>query len=433
MQRSHIFLLCFLTAIAVSTPARSEPALLASRFTLQVASFPTRQAAEALVSRLTRDGVSPIWGSINIPGRGVWFRVYLGEFETVHQARAEGESLVARRIIKEFLVKSTNEIAQLGRARRLAGKSEYAERYTARPARSAFRSKEVPALTSGSKAVSLPVNTRVIASFAPFVDTPPVPRPDPVNLAFRIVAGEESGRKRGGLWLSGDIDEALARLRWIVGEENAKLLEVEADGRLRLNAALLKDLVKAEAVDADAETLLLADYISSNEGLLLIVQMAEGPHRYLLHTGSKAPTFGQEICINGSINLDNNFDSRINPYRRGNLKLSQERPPAGFDAMVAINPEARWFNLRSKRVVPVGHITFHELAEAHAKVALGLDYLSHGVRPGAHNVALDREVALKSQRPESDIVLTAGSNRVLKSKQEIRQLFSDLSEIDGRQ
>ena len=104
---------------------------------------------------------------------------------------------------------------------------------------------------------------------------------------------------------------------------------------------------------------------------------------------------------------------------------NQERPPEGFDSMVAINPAARWFNLRANQIVPVGHITFHELAEAYAKVALGLDYLGQGIRPGAHNVAMDREKILYLQRPGSGIVLTSGSNRVLKTDQEIRQLYAE--------
>jgi hypothetical protein len=95
--------------------------------------------------------------------------------------------------------------------------------------------------------------------------------------------------------------------------------------------------------------------------------------------------------------------------------------------MIAMNPIARWLNLRVNRIVPVGHITFHELAEAYAKVSLGLDYLGNGLRPGAHNVAIERERILQAQRPGSDIVLTAGSNRVLRSSQEIRQTFAETS------
>jgi len=83
--------------------------------------------------------------------------------------------------------------------------------------------------------------------------------------------------------------------------------------------------------------------------------------------------------------------------------------------------------------VPVGEITLHELAEAHAKVALGLDYLEQGANPGAHDLALERERRLKAQRPEADIVLTEGSNRVLRSQEEIRLFYAEYAADVGKQ
>lgn len=73
----------------------------------------------------------------------------------------------------------------------------------------------------------------------------------------------------------------------------------------------------------------------------------------------------------------------------------------------------------------MNEIIFHELAEAHAKLDLGLDYLESGSELGAHAVALERERRLKSQRPEAGIIVTAGSNRVLRSKEEIRLFFAE--------
>jgi hypothetical protein len=64
------------------------------------------------------------------------------------------------------------------------------------------------------------------------------------------------------------------------------------------------------------------------------------------------------------------------------------------------------------------------MAEANAKLELGLDYLGDTNRPGAHDVALQREQRLKSQRPMSGVVITAGSNRVLRSEEEAREFFS---------
>ncbi|MFY9573836.1 MAG: hypothetical protein WAV20_20750, partial [Blastocatellia bacterium] len=138
-----------------------------------------------------------------------------------------------------------------------------------------------------------------------------------------------------------------------------------------------------------------------------------------------APTSGKDIQVTGSVNIDINYDSRINPYRKNSRKLDFERPPEGFDSLVALNPVARWFNLTTNAMVPVGEITFHELAEAYAKLEQGVDYLDQGSRPGAHTLALERERRLQSQRPEADIVMTVGSNRVLRTEAEIRLFYSE--------
>jgi hypothetical protein len=169
-----------------------------------------------------------------------------------------------------------------------------------------------------------------------------------------------------------------------------------------------------------ASGLRLASYIASNEGLYLLTQLTHGRHSYCLHLGSKVPTRGGLIPIRGGINLDNNYDTRINPYRRGGHKLDIERPPQGFDALIGINPEARWLNLNANSLVPQGHIVFHELAEAHAKLELELDYLSTSSIAGAHEVALQRELRLKSERPRFGVVVTSGGNRVLRSGDEPR-------------
>jgi hypothetical protein len=259
------------------------------------------------------------------------------------------------------------------------------------------------------------------------VATASIPKPDPIRVALDIVAGKwlpEIPSRQGGLWLSGDTAEALARLRWIVGGANADLIGMNGDGKLVLDLALLARLTRVDKGGA-TNTMRVVDYVASNDGLLLLVELTQGPNRYLLHLGPTAPTAGSPVRVAGSINLDNNFDSRINPYRRQQRKLEMERPPQAFDALIAMNPQARWFNLPANRFVPVGHITFHELAEAHAKVQLGLDYLVHEPRAGAHNLAIERERLLKLQRPFSDVVVTAGSNRVLKLGEEMRRFYRE--------
>lgn len=245
-------------------------------------------------------------------------------------------------------------------------------------------------------------------------------------------AGGQSGR-RGGLWISGDIAEALERLGWIAGEKNEMCLDADQSGRVDIDTGCLVRVSGIDYANPLAAALIIEDYISSNEGLLLLVQLTQGGHRYRLHIGQRAPVLGGEVNVVGSLNLDNNYDSRINPYRRAGNKLDTERPPEGFDSLIAMNPVARWFNLRTRQEVQVSHVTFHELVEAHAKVAYNLDYLSKGRRPGAHDLALEREMKLKAQRPHSDVVVTVGSNRLLRTEEEARQFYAESGISIGNQ
>ena len=259
-------------------------------------------------------------------------------------------------------------------------------------------------------------------AFTPVVELTRLPRPDPALVAFEMVRGKRSWdyepSRTGGLWITGDSDDGLARLRWIVGTENAESLSLDSSGKVKLDTDALERAAGLDQVIPSRAPAVLADYISSNEGLLLIVQLTQGAFKYRLHMDRQAPTLGGMVRMMASMNLDNNFDNRINPRRRLRTKLDSERPPEGFDSLVAIDPAARWFNLRVNAFVAVGDITFHELAEAHAKLELGLDYLEQGSRPGAHDVALNREMILKAQRPLSNAVITLGLNRVLRSEQE---------------
>jgi hypothetical protein len=224
--------------------------------------------------------------------------------------------------------------------------------------------------------------------------------------------------------LGGETAEGLARLQWIVGDANVDSISVDPDGRVRLDKALLAKAAGLREAQV-GDPLRAVDYISSNEGLLLLVQATEGRYRYLLHIGRQTPTFGKSVETAGSLNLDNNVDSRINPYRKNGQKLDLERPPKGFDSLIGMNPVARWFNLSANCWVQAGEIVFHELAEAYAKLELGLDYLDHGSRPGAHANALARELRLKSQRPGADIIITTGSNRLLRTEEEIRLFYAE--------
>lgn len=469
----HSRLSLFLAALFISAcapEALSSSDLPAARFTLQVASFPDTAQAARFAAGLIGAGENPVCETVMIDGRGYWTRVFVGLFDTNDAARRYGGMLVARGVIKEFVVKTAGLNQAVTRPRRVSGGDSPVPRTTGssglstksetppvpvertafhvsvnRRTASGLRTATVftisaPALSPKNLRdyVSTPLPVAQAAAFrlAPRVDTSIIPRPDPVSLAFRLVAGEVRNRpgalgQHGGLWISGDTVEALARLRWIVGEENVGLIKLDADGRLRFDMRLLAKTAGLGKTRVE-DPLRAIDYISSNEGLLLLVQIAQGRYRYLLHIGRQAPTSGERVETSGSINLDNNADSRINPYRKNGKKLDGERPPEGFDSLIALNPVARWFNLSTNCWVQSGEILFHELAEAYAKLEFGLDYLDHGSRPGAHARALERELRLKSQRPYADIVMTAGSNRLLRTKEEIRLFYAEAAGVSQR-
>jgi hypothetical protein len=143
------------------------------------------------------------------------------------------------------------------------------------------------------------------------------------------------------------------------------------------------------------------------------------------------PTAGGEVPVAGAINLDNNFDRRINPYRKDGFKVSVETPPAGFDCIVGINPAAVWFNIEARRTVPDGMIVFHELAEALAKVDYCLEYLPAGRRPGAHDIAMHRESKLSSERARSGVITTEGSNRVFGDEKSFLEFEAEFRESRG--
>lgn len=469
----RFFLLFMLLLIPASQAAAlSESDSTSACFTLQVASFPDPQLADRFVIQLVNAGEHPLCSTVELQGRGYWTRVFVGSFSTIDAARRYGDRLIARGIVREFLVKKTDFNQALTRPRRVThiGSSPSSDQtnlvvnHPVTRVSSTRDDKKLPSPTANERdafsmgvpvlptnaaskpaagaaaynraGIRLPALRTAAVELAPRIDTRLIPRPDPVNLAFRLVVGdvgafEVAPEAHGGLWITGDTAEALSRLRWIVGQDNVKLIKLDADGRVRLDKRLL---AKASGLGAArvGDPLQVADYITSNEGLLLMVQLAEGRSRYRLHVGHQAPTYGKNVEISGSVNLDNNFDSRINPYRKHGKKLDTERPPEGFDSLVGLNPIARWFNISTNSLVPVGEITFHELAEAYAKLELGLDYLDQGSRAGAHAMALARERRLKSQRPGADIVLTAGSNRVLRNEEEIRLFFAEASGGPGQ-
>lgn len=453
MHARHLLFLLIATFVitAGSSNALSQSSKQTGSFTLQVASFPTKQLADQFVVQLVEAGEHPICSTVELQGRGDWTRVFVGLFTTAESARRYGQRLIAAGRVTEFLVTRAELSQQATRPRRVvqvdtqsSSNAATVDSKTSIENAPPSNAKVIAQATNAAVCDSgdstredqpewsempLPVFASKAFEFSPTFDIKRVPMPDPVSLAITMVTGGSSlaNRPQGGLWLTGDTAEGMARLRWMVGEDNEQLIHLDPGGRVWIDKKALAVLAGLDGDRVD-DALGAAKFISSNEGLLLIAELSQGSHYYRLHIGAQVTTLGKTLTIGGSVNLDNNFDSRINPYRRDGKKLDQERPPEGFDSLVGLNPVARWYNLTTKDWVPSGEIAFHELAEAYAKVELGLDYLLQGTRPGAHAIALERERLLKTQRPHDDVVLTVGSNRVLRSQEEIRLFFADNKE-----
>ena len=429
-------------------------------YTIQVAAFPDDQSAERFAGYLGQVGERPVWGLVDLKAKGIWYRVFVGSFADQDGARRYGKDLVARGVVTEFLVKTADEIRLLGRPRTTyhAEAVPASNRKTvpgqeprvinsvsgvSTPAgrmgndRSEFKpvsSRERAPITSrvsrsdapsAGLATTLPLRAGLNLGGVPRVDVRTIPRPNAIHSAYAFFADGEPVGFSGGLWVTGDVTEGVNRLRWIVGDDLEQVIVVSPEGQLQLNEGLLARAAGVTSLDDPAACPRVRELIASNEGLRLLVQIVTGRHRYALHIGKSVVTRGGEIAVEGSVNLDNNYDSRINPYRKTGAKLDKERPSAGFDSLIAINPAACWFNLHTKRLVPPGNIAFHELAEAHGKVSLGLQYLGTGSRPGAHDLALEREMMLKVQRPSPENVVTVGSNRVFKSEDEARRFQAE--------
>jgi DedD protein len=72
--------------VAIAAPAAAADAKAKGRFTLQLGSFPDRAEAEAFSQRFTPQGAYVI--ASEIPGKGTWYRVRVGDYATAKDAIA---------------------------------------------------------------------------------------------------------------------------------------------------------------------------------------------------------------------------------------------------------------------------------------------------------------------------------------------------------
>jgi hypothetical protein len=206
------------------------------------------------------------------------------------------------------------------------------------------------------------------------------------------------------LRLSGDIATDTAVLCDIVGSENCYRITIDE---------------KNNTVSFDTTGLDL----SGNEGATLVNQLVTSSDTYVFALSDTANTAGGLVKMaNDPVsNLDNNPDDR---YGQG--KTPTDLPPKGVADQVTINPNTAHFLDSQGRSVALMSISFHELAEAYAKVDGGKAYgdfqnidVVNGTtlqigppQQGAHNDAVQREKKLRKQRPNLQNTGRAGDQLI---------------------
>ncbi|UCH08510.1 MAG: SPOR domain-containing protein, partial [Deltaproteobacteria bacterium] len=73
-------------------------------FSLHIGSFRELQNASAEAERLKSSELDAFWKKVAIPGKGEWFRVYVGKHQTRDEALAAGKELKAKGVIEDYFV-----------------------------------------------------------------------------------------------------------------------------------------------------------------------------------------------------------------------------------------------------------------------------------------------------------------------------------------
>lgn len=76
----------------------------ATIFTLQVGSYPTDVEAQALIQKLEGKGLEPFLRSVDLSGKGQWYRIYVGRYSSKEEAEKDGLRMRAKQVVSTFIV-----------------------------------------------------------------------------------------------------------------------------------------------------------------------------------------------------------------------------------------------------------------------------------------------------------------------------------------
>ena len=94
-----------------TAPNLSPPPTVNHPYSLHMGSFKTQKLAEKALAALNKKGLTPYWTVVDLGGRGVWYRVFVGHFKTVDAANA----FQAQHGIKADRILKTGYSVQVGR------------------------------------------------------------------------------------------------------------------------------------------------------------------------------------------------------------------------------------------------------------------------------------------------------------------------------
>ncbi|MEF3168363.1 MAG: SPOR domain-containing protein [Deltaproteobacteria bacterium] len=92
------------TPQSASTPAKTKDTAVGTYFTLQIASFKDRAQAEHAAQNWADKGYRARATGVDLGAKGTWYRVYIGRFETLDEAKAFERIISKKEGIKAYIV-----------------------------------------------------------------------------------------------------------------------------------------------------------------------------------------------------------------------------------------------------------------------------------------------------------------------------------------